>query len=138
MENQEEFIKMGIPTVHRGFEMYDRMFRLMNFMARVGTITRVKLEEELDFPVKTLMDYLEIYGKVQAENRSEEFIEIEDFDYIYFDKKGHKIPSKVKIIYNNKEYEIDNPELIENYSKYKKVKQRKKIQVKRKYYTWVD
>lgn len=137
MKNQEEFIKTSIPTVRHGFEMYDRMFRLIDFMARVGTISRVKLEEELDFPVKTLMDYLEMYGKVQAENRPEEFIEIEDFDYIYFDKKGHKIPSKIKIIYNNKEYEIDNPELIENYSRYKKVKQRKKIQVKRKYYTWV-
>lgn len=89
--------------------------------------------------VKSILEWFEQARLITTEVRKEEFITIQTNKYVYRDSNNNIVPEKVTIMLNGHTYQIDNPVL--NSDEYRMRGQweetEAKVQVSRKYYTWV-
>ena len=89
--------------------------------------------------VKNILEWFEQARLITTEVRKEEFITIQTEKYVYRDFNNNIIPEKVTITFNGHAYQIDNPVL--NSDEYRMrgrwEETEEKVQVSRKYYTWV-
>ena len=91
-----------------------------------------------DAPVSYILRVLEDFGVIKTEKRKEEFITVTDCDWIIRDKEGNIVPAHIQATLDNGEkIEVDNPLYykLRRYGRWEDVE--KKVQVTRKYYTWV-
>lgn len=111
---------------------------------KAGTISKTQLEGELyqafgcayHVSVETLANDLILFGFVKEEVRAEEFIMIEDGieNYRYVDVEVNNDGSVTALTSTGKTFRIYEPKID---MKNGRITGKRKIQVKRKYYTWV-
>lgn len=84
--------------------------------------------------VKSILEWFEAAQLVTTEIRKEEYIEKESWVRVSYDKEKNEIPTMIKAITQNGDVvEVGNPRIHSQRNEKRKIK----VQVKRKYYTWV-
>lgn len=84
--------------------------------------------------IKSILEWFELSKLVKSEIREEEFIEKEDYVWVYYDKNGNEVPSHIEAtLKDGTVFETSNPYIHSTRSEKRKIK----VQVKRKYYTWI-
>lgn len=137
MKSNEQFIKENVTTVRKGYQMMETMLKIIDILQHNDAVSSTELTKQVGRPVKASLEWLELFGKVKAENRKEEFITIEDYDTVYRDCEGKIIPKTVAVVIDGKEYTIKNPRINSRdvIASWENVG--KQVQVIRKYYKWV-
>ena len=136
MTNKE--MALNIPTVRKAKDMYMRMLMVMAFIEKNKEITNLDLFLSTG-ATPAILEALEQGGKIRKEVRKEETIIIEARGYHGpLDENGVELFDKsddtITVTYQGKEVTIPNPFKAEpEYGTYKK-----QIQVKRKYWLWVE
>lgn len=84
--------------------------------------------------VKSILEWFELSGLVKSDIRAEEFIEKEDWVRVYYDKNGNEVPSHIEAtLKDGTVFETSNSHIHST----RREKRNIKIQVKRRYYTWI-
>lgn len=128
-----------IYTILKAQEMLATLLGVMDVIKEQKEISNVELQSMFPHNIKTMVDALESCGKIRHENRKEETIIIEKRDYHGpLDKDGFEIQMSdtITITYEGQEMTIQNPFKIRAHWEYGDYK--KKIQVTRKYWQWVE
>ena len=135
MTNKE--IALNIYTVRQAKNMYMKMLEVMAFMEKNKEVSN------LDLIVSTgatpvILEALEQGKKIRTEIRKEEMITVEKYGYHgLLDDNGielPKVPDTITITYEGRTATIPNPfKNKQEYGYYKK-----QVQVKRKYWVWVE
>lgn len=135
MTNKE--IALKIPTVRKAKDMYMRMLMVMAFIEKNKEVTNLDLLQSVH-ATPMILEVLEQCGKIRKEIRKEETITVETHGYHgLLDENGFElvnVPDTIKVTYEEKEITIPNPfKNKQEYGYYKK-----QVQVKRKYWIWVE
>jgi hypothetical protein len=139
MENNTTFDRMFY-VLRKAHEMENTLGILYDlFKSQDEPLTTKQIRIAInDGPVLYILRVLEDFGVVKTEKRKEEFITIKDEEWIVRDKEGNIIPAHLQATLDNGEkIEVDNPlyNKLRRYGRWEDVE--KKVQVTRKYYTWV-
>lgn len=137
MKSNEQFIKENVTTVRKGYQMMETMLKIIDILQHNDAVSSTELTKQVGRPVKVSLEWLELFGKVKAENRKEEFITIEAYDTVYRDCEGKIIPKTVAVVIDGKEYTIKNPRINDMGVTKSCEEVEKQVQVTRKYYRWV-
>ena len=131
-------IALSIPTVRKAKDMYMKMLQVMEFIAKNKEVSNLDLIQFTSV-TPTILEALEEGGKIRKEIRKEEMITIEARGY-HGPLDENKVelpynePDTITINYEGREATIPNPfKVKEEYGYYKK-----QVQVKRKYWIWVE
>lgn len=136
MTNKE--IALNIPTVSKAKDMYMRMLQVMAFIEENKEVSNVDLIDSTSV-TPIILEVLEQCGKIRKEIRKEETITVEcRGSHGSLDDNGMELPDNepetITINYKGRKATIPNPfKFREEYGRYKK-----QIQVKRKYWIWVE
>ena len=136
MTNKE--MALNIPTVSKAKDMYMRMLQVMAFIQENKEVSNVDLIDSTSV-TPIILEVLEQCGKIRKEIRKEEMITIETRGYHGpLDDNGMELPDNepetITINYEGRKATIPNPfKFREEYGRYNK-----QIQVKRKYWIWVE
>ncbi len=135
MTNKE--MALNIPTVRKAKDMYMRMLQVMAFIEENKEVSNVNLFQSTS-ATSTILEVLELCGKIRKEIRKEETITVETWGYHgALDSNGVELPDGpefITITYEGREATIPNPfKAEEEYGRYKK-----QVQVKRKYWIWAE
>ena len=135
MTNKE--MALNIPTVRKAKDMYMRMLKVMTFIEKNKEASNLDLFQATG-ATPVILEALEQSGKIRKEIRKEETITIERYGYHRpLDNNGFELPNgpdTITITYEGRTATIENPfRAKQEYGKYKK-----QIQVKRKYWIWVE
>lgn len=134
-------IALQIPTVRSARDMYMRMLRVMDVIKQCKIISNVELRKKINCDLTTILDALESCGKIRHELRKEETFIAERFGHHGpLDQEGFEIVGNDKdtivVLFEGKEVEIPNPFKYRRKLEYGEYKE--KVQVVRKYWTWVE
>lgn len=134
MTNKE--IALKIPTVRKAKDMYMRMLMVMAFIEKNKEVTNLDLLQSVH-ATPMILEVLEQCGKIRKEIRKEETITVEMHGYHGpLDDNDVELtnePDTITITYAGKTATIPNPFKTQTYGFYKK-----EVQVKRKYWIWVE
>ena len=135
MTNRE--IALNIYTVRKAKNMYMKMLAVMAFIEQNKEVTNLDLIESTS-ATPAILEALEQGGKIRKEVRKEEAITVEAWGYHGpLDDNGFEFPDgpdTITITYEGKEAIIPNPfKTKREYGTYKK-----RVQVNRKYWIWVE
>lgn len=134
MTNKE--IALKIPTVRKAKDMYMRMLMVMAFIEKNKEVTNLDLLQSVH-ATPMILEVLEQCGKIRKEIRKEETITVEMHGYHGpLDDNDVELtnePDKITITYEGRTATIANPFKTQTYGYYKK-----QVQVKRKYWIWVE
>jgi len=136
MTNNE--IALSIPTIRSAKDMYMKLLQVMAFIEKNKEVSNQDLIHSTR-ATSTILEALEQGGKIRKEIRKEETITVEAHGYHGpLDENEVELPysepDTITINYEGKEATIPNPfKLKEQYGYYKK-----QVQVKRKYWIWVE
>lgn len=134
MTNKE--MALNIYTVRKAKDMYMRMLQVMAFIEENKEVSNLDLRQV--GATSTILEALELGGRIRHEIRKEETVTVETWGYHGpLDNNGVELPTgpeTITITYEGREATIPNPfRAKEEYGKYKK-----RIQVKRKYWIWAE
>ena len=135
MTNKE--IALNIPTVNKAKYMYMKLFGTMAFIKENKEVSNLDLiQATCATPI--ILEVLEQSGKIRTEIRKEETITVETRGYHGpLDENGIELPDgpdTITITYEGREATIPNPFKAKmKYGYYKK-----QVQVRRKYWIWVE
>jgi len=135
MTNKE--VALNIYTVRKAKDMYMKMLGVMAFIEKNKEVANLDLFDATH-ATSTILEALEQGGKIRKEIRKEEMITVEVWGYHGpLDENGIELPDgpeTITITYEGREATIPNPfRTKEEYGLYKK-----QVQVKRKYWVWVE
>lgn len=135
MTNKE--MALNIPTVRKAKDMYMRMLMVMAFIESNKEVSNLDLIQSTSV-TPTILEVLEQCGKIRKEIRKEETITVEKWGHHgQLDDNGFELsdePDTITITYEGRTANIPNPfKNKQVYGLYKK-----QIQVKRKYWVWVE
>lgn len=136
MTNNE--IALSIPTIRSAKDMYMKLLQVMAFIEKNKEVSNQDLIHST-CATSTILEALEQGGKIRKEIRKEETITIEAHGYHGpLDENEVELPysepDTITINYKGREATIPNPfKVKEVYGYYKK-----QVQVKRKYWIWVE
>ena len=134
MTNKE--IALKIPTVRKAKDMYMRMLMVMAFIEKNKEVSNLDLLQSVH-ATPMILEVLEQCGKIRKEIRKEEMIKVEMYGYHGpLDDNDVELtdqPDTITITYEGKTATIPNPFKTQKYGYYKK-----EVQVKRKYWIWVE
>ena len=135
MTNKE--MALNIPTVRAAKDMYMRMLMVMAFIESNKEVSNLNLIQSTSV-TPAILEVLEQCGKIRKEIRKEETITVETCGYHgQLDDNGFELtdePDTITITYEGRTANIPNP--FKNNQKYGPYK--KQIQVRRKYWVWVE
>lgn len=136
MTNNE--IALSIPTIRSAKDMYMKLLQVMAFIEKNKEVSNQDLIDSTR-ATSTILEALEQGGKIRKEIRKEETITVEAHGYHGpLDENGVELPysepDTITINYEGRKATIPNPfKVKEVYGYYKK-----QVQVKRKYWQWVE
>lgn len=134
MTNKE--IALKIPTVRKAKDMYMRMLMVMAFIEKNKEVSNLDLLQSVH-ATPMILEVLEQCGKIRQEIRKEEMITVERYGYHGpLDDNDVELtdqPDTITITYEGKTATITNPFKAQKYGYYKR-----EVQVKRKYWIWVE
>lgn len=135
MTNKE--VALNIYTVRKAKDLYMKLLRVMAFIEKNKEVANLDLFKATG-ATSTILEALEQSGKIRKEIRKEETITVETWGYHGpLDDNGIELPDgpdTITITYEGREATIPNPfKAKEEYGSYKA-----KVQVRRKYWIWVE
>lgn len=136
MTNKE--VALNIYTVRKAKDMYMKMLGVMAFIEKNKEVANLDLFNATH-ATSTILEALEQGGKIRKEIRKEETITVETRGYHGpLDDNGIELPDNepetITIDYEGRKATIPNPfKFREEYGRYNK-----QVQVKRKYWIWVE
>ena len=136
MTNNE--IALTIPTIRSAKDMYMKLLQVMAFIEKNKEVSNQDLIHSTH-ATSTILEALEQGGKIRKEIRKEETITVEAHGYHGpLDENEVELPysepDTITINYEGRKATIPNPfKVKEVYGYYKK-----QVQVKRKYWIWVE
>lgn len=135
MTNKE--MALNIYTVRKAKSMYMKMLEVMAYIESHKEVANLDLIHATE-ATSTILEVLELCGKIRKEIRKEETVTVETCGYHrLLDNDGVELPDgpeTITITYEGREATIPNPfRAEETYGTYKK-----RVQVKRKYWIWAE
>lgn len=135
MTNKE--VALNIYTVRKAKNMYMKMLEVMAFIEKNKEVTNLDLIASTG-ATSTILEALEQGGKIRTEIRKEETITVKAWGYHgLLNENGVEIsdgPDTITITYEGRTATIPNPfKDKQEWGSYKK-----QVQVKRKYWVWVE